>query len=48
MAKSINYMQKKKQDYEAKENQLNFQLQRMLLEYEALEAEVETYETQSY
>ena len=30
------------------ENQLNSQLSRMLLEYETLEAEVETYETQSY
>jgi prefoldin subunit 5 len=48
LAKSINYLQKKKQDSEAMENQLNSQLQRMLLEYEALEAEVETYETQSY
>jgi len=48
LAKSINYLQKKKQDYEAMENQLNSQLQRMLLEYEVLEAEVETYETQSY
>ena len=48
LAKSINYLQRKKQDYEEKDNQLNSQLQRMVLEYEALEAEVESYETQSY
>jgi prefoldin subunit 5 len=48
LAKSINYLQKKKHDYEVMENQLNSQLQRMLSDHEALEAEVETYETQSY
>jgi hypothetical protein len=45
LAKSINYLQKKKQDYKAMENQLNSQLHRMLSEHDGLEAEVETFET---
>ena len=48
LAKSINYLQRKKQEYEHREAHLTQELSRLNLEWKSLEEEIETFECQSY